>query len=80
MNRETQVELDVLWARLSEGGEKQRCGWLKDKYGVSWQIIPAALGRMLQDKGSGKSKSVMKALLQMDKIDIKILEQAHEQK
>ena len=80
MNRETQVELDVLWARLSEGGEKQRCGWPKVKYGVSWQIIPAALGRMLQDKDSGKSKSVMKALLQMDKIDIKILEQAHEQK
>jgi predicted 3-demethylubiquinone-9 3-methyltransferase (glyoxalase superfamily) len=65
-----------LWEKLSEGGEKQRCGWLKDKYGVSWQIIPSALGEMLQDKDAEKSKRAMKAMLQMDKIDIKSLTQA----
>ena len=79
VNCETQEELDWLWEKLSEGGEKQRCGWLRDKYGVSWQIVPAALGRMLQDKDAGKSKRVMKALLQMDKIDIKTLKQAYGQ-
>ena len=66
VNCETQEEVDELWERLSEGGEKQRCGWLKDKYGVSWQIVPSALGEMLQDKDAEKSKKVMKALLQMD--------------
>src|SRR5712692_6224359 len=70
VNCETQEEVDELWEKLSEGGEKQRCGWLKDKYGLSWQIIPSALGKMLQDKDAEKSKRVMKAMLQMDKIDI----------
>lgn len=79
VNCETQEEVDELWEKLSEGGEKQRCGWLKDKYGVSWQIIPSALGEMLQDKDAEKSKKVMKAMLQMDKIDIKSLKQAYEQ-
>ena len=79
VNCETQAEVDELWEKLSEGGEKQRCGWLKDKYGLSWQIIPSALGEMLQDKDAGKSKRVMKAMLQMDKIDSEILKQAYEQ-
>jgi predicted 3-demethylubiquinone-9 3-methyltransferase (glyoxalase superfamily) len=79
VNCETQEEIDELWEKLSEGGEKQRCGWLKDKYGLSWQIVPAVLGKMLQDKNGEKSKKVMKALLQMNKIDIKSLKQAYEQ-
>jgi len=79
VNCETQEEVDELWEKLSEGGEKQRCGWLKDKYGMSWQIIPSVLGEMLQDKDAGKSKRVMKAMLQMDKIDSEILKQAYEQ-
>jgi predicted 3-demethylubiquinone-9 3-methyltransferase (glyoxalase superfamily) len=77
VNCETQEEVDELWEKLSEGGEKQRCGWLKDKYGVSWQIIPSALGEMLQDKDAEKSRRVMKAMLQMDKIDIEGLRQAY---
>jgi predicted 3-demethylubiquinone-9 3-methyltransferase (glyoxalase superfamily) len=76
---ETQQEVDELWEKLSEGGEKQRCGWLKDKYGLSWQIIPNALGEMLQDKDAAKSKRAMQAMLQMSKIDIKGLQQAYEQ-
>ena len=79
MNCETQDEVDELWEKLSEGGEKEQCGWLKDKYGVSWQIVPTVLGEMLQDKDPKKSERVMKALLQMDKIDIKTLKQAYEQ-
>ena len=79
VNCETQEEVDELWERLSAGGEKQRCGWLKDKYGVSWQIIPSALGRMLQDKDPEKSKRVMKAMLEMTKIEIEILKQAYGQ-
>ena len=76
--RESQEEVDKLWEKLSEGGEKQRCGWLKDKYGISWQIIPNALGQMLQDKDAEKSKRVMNAMLQMDKLDIKTLKQAYD--
>ena len=76
----TQQEVDDLWERLSEGGEKSRCGWLKDKYGLSWQINPSALGKLLQDKDPEKSKRVMQAMLQMDKIDIKTLKQAYEGK
>jgi len=77
VNCETQEEVDELWNRLSDGGEKQRCGWLKDKFGVSWQIIPSALGKMLQDKDPEKSKKVMMAMLQMDKIDSALLKQAY---
>ncbi len=73
----TQQEVDELWEKLCEGGEKSRCGWLKDKFGVSWQIIPDVLGRMLQDKDPAKSKRVMQAMLQMDKIDVKKLQDAH---
>jgi len=76
---ETQQEVDELWNRLSAGGHKDRCGWLQDKYGLSWQIIPTALGKMLQDKNPRKAQNVMKAMLQMDKIDIAKLKQAYEQ-
>ena len=78
---ESQEEVDYYWEKLSEGGDKkaQQCGWLKDKYGVSWQIVPTVLGKMLQDKDAKKSESVMKALLRMGKIDIKNLKQAYEQ-
>jgi predicted 3-demethylubiquinone-9 3-methyltransferase (glyoxalase superfamily) len=80
VNCETQQEVDELWEKLSEGGKKDRCGWLKDKYGLSWQIIPSALGKMLGDKDPEKSKKVMEAMLQMDKIDIKRLQEAYEGK
>ncbi len=75
----TQEEVDELWEKLSEGGEKGRCGWLKDKFGLSWQIIPSALGELLGDKDAAKAKRVMEAMLQMNKIDIQTLRQAHEQ-
>jgi predicted 3-demethylubiquinone-9 3-methyltransferase (glyoxalase superfamily) len=79
VNCQTQQEVDELWRTLSEGGEEQQCGWVTDKYGLSWQIIPVALPEMLQDKDPGKSQRVMKAMLQMRKIDIKILRQAYDQ-
>ena len=74
---ETQKEVDELWAKLSKGGEIQQCGWLKDKYGLSWQIIPNALGELLQDKDAKKSQRVMQAMLRMKKIDIKALQDAY---
>jgi predicted 3-demethylubiquinone-9 3-methyltransferase (glyoxalase superfamily) len=77
VNCQTQQEIDELWEKLSEGGEKQRCGWLKDKYGLSWQIIPSVLGELLHGKDAGKSGNVMKAMLQMDKLDIERLKQAY---
>lgn len=79
---ETQKEVDYYWERLSEGGDEQaqQCGWLKDKYGVSWQITPIVLEKMLQDKDTEKSDRVMKALLQMRKLDITALLQAYEEK
>ena len=77
---ETQEEIDELYEKLSEGGEKQPCGWLKDKFGVSWQIIPPILGQLLRDKDPKKSKSVMDAMLKMHKIDIKALKDAYDQK
>jgi len=79
VNCETQQAVGELWDKLSAGGEKQRCGWLKDRYGVSWQIIPTVLGQLLHDKDPVKSGRVMKAMLQMDKIDIHKLNQAHTQ-
>jgi predicted 3-demethylubiquinone-9 3-methyltransferase (glyoxalase superfamily) len=78
VNCQTQVEVDDLWDKLSAGGEKGRCGWLKDKFGVSWQIIPSALGELLRDKNPTKSKNVMQAMMQMGKIDINGLKQAYE--
>jgi len=78
VNCETQEEVDHLWGKLSEGGEKNRCGWLRDKFGVTWQIVPRVLGEMLSDKNPQKSASVMSAMLQMDKLDIKGLKQAYD--
>jgi predicted 3-demethylubiquinone-9 3-methyltransferase (glyoxalase superfamily) len=75
----TQEEVDDLWEKLSEGGEKSRCGWLKDKFGLSWQIVPSILPELMRDKDPEKSKRVMKAMLQMDKIDIKALKEAYDQ-
>ena len=80
VNCETQQEVDELWNKLSAGGRKDRCGWLQDKYGLSWQIIPSALGKMLGDKDLAKSKRVMQAMLQMDKIDIVALQRAYDEK
>lgn len=77
VNCETQEEIDRLWENLSDGGEKQQCGWLKDKFGVSWQIVPDILVKMLNDPDPLKSQRVMKAMLTMGKIDIKILKQAY---
>jgi len=79
VNCETQEEVDYFWEKLSKGGERSRCGWLKDKFGLSWQIVPTVLGEMLQDKNAERSQSVMKAMLQMDKIDIQGLKRAYEQ-
>jgi predicted 3-demethylubiquinone-9 3-methyltransferase (glyoxalase superfamily) len=76
VNCETQKEVDDLWARLSEGGTTNRCGWLTDKFGLSWQIVPTALGRLLADKDFQKSARVMKAMLQMTKLEIQGLERA----
>jgi predicted 3-demethylubiquinone-9 3-methyltransferase (glyoxalase superfamily) len=74
---ETQQEIDYFWEKLSAGGEKQRCGWLKDKFGVSWQIVPPVLGDLLNDEDDEKSQRVMQAMLQMDKLDIKKLKRAY---
>ena len=76
VNCETQEEVDEFWEKLSEGGSTSRCGWLKDQYGLSWQIVPAVLGQLLYDKDSLKSQRVMQALMAMDKIDIATLKQA----
>lgn len=77
---ETQQEVDELWEKLSEGGETQQCGWLKDKFGVSWQVIPSVLGELLQDDDDEKASNVMKAMLQMEKIDIEGLQQAYDRR
>jgi predicted 3-demethylubiquinone-9 3-methyltransferase (glyoxalase superfamily) len=79
---ETQEEVDYYWDKLSEGGDKkaQQCGWLKDKYGLSWQIVPTILPKMLKDKETKKSQRVMKAMLQMHKLDIQTLIKAYEEK
>jgi predicted 3-demethylubiquinone-9 3-methyltransferase (glyoxalase superfamily) len=79
VNCETQQEVDELWEKLSAGGKKERCGWLKDKYGLSWQIIPTALGEMLGDKDPQKAGRVMQAMMQMDKIEIEVLKRAYAQ-
>jgi predicted 3-demethylubiquinone-9 3-methyltransferase (glyoxalase superfamily) len=78
VNCETQQEVDDFWEKLSEGGKKSRCGWLKDKYGLSWQVVPTVLVEMLQDKDARKSKGVMEAMLQMDKIDLGALRRAYD--
>lgn len=80
VNCDTQQEVDELWEKLSAGGQKSRCGWLKDKYGLSWQVIPSVLINMLIDKDPVKSKRVMDAMLKMTKIIIEDLEKAYNQK
>lgn len=79
VNCTTQEEVDEMWEKLSAGGEKGVCGWLKDKYGLSWQLVPTVLEEMFQDKDAKKTERVMKALLQMKKLDINKLKQAYEQ-
>jgi len=80
VNCKTQEEVDHYWEKLSAGGDEkaQQCGWLKDKYGLSWQIVPDVLSKMMQDKDPKKSENVMRALLQMKKLDIKTLKKAYE--
>jgi len=80
VNCKTQKEVDELWEKLSAGGEKSQCGWLKDKYGLSWQIVPTVLTEMLQDKDPGKSERVMQAMLKMQKLDIETLKQSYQEK
>jgi predicted 3-demethylubiquinone-9 3-methyltransferase (glyoxalase superfamily) len=79
VNCQTQEEVDEYWKKLSDGGQEVQCGWLKDKYGLSWQIVPTILSEMLNDPDPKKADRVMKAMLQMKKIDIKGLKQAYEQ-
>jgi len=78
---ETQDEVDYYWDKLTEGGDKnaQVCGWLKDKFGVSWQVVPTVLIKMLQDKDSKKTENVMRVMLQMQKLDINALTKAYQQ-
>ena len=78
VNCETQEEVDELWTKLSAGGRPNRCGWLQDKYGLSWQIIPTALGGLMRDPDPEKSSRVMKAMLRMDKIDLAGLKRAYD--
>lgn len=73
----TQEEVDELWERLSEGGSKERCGWLKDRFGLSWQIIPSLLGQLMQDEDPAKAQKVMEAMLKMSKIDTRVLLEAY---
>ena len=73
----TQKEMDALWEKLSAGGEEGQCGWLKDKYGVSWQIVPKVLGKMMKDQDAEKTNCVMKALIQMKKLDVAALKKAY---
>ena len=77
VNCETQAEVDVLWEKLSAGGRKDKCAWLQDKFGISWQIVPKALLELIQDKDPVKSQRVFKAMLQMTKIDIEGLKRAY---
>jgi predicted 3-demethylubiquinone-9 3-methyltransferase (glyoxalase superfamily) len=77
VNCETQQEVDTLWEQLSRGGKTEQCGWLQDKYGLSWQIVPAVLGEIMQGPDAVKSQRVMQAMLQMKKLDIEKLKQAY---
>jgi predicted 3-demethylubiquinone-9 3-methyltransferase (glyoxalase superfamily) len=79
VNCKTQKEVDELWAKLTEGGEEGPCGWLKDKFGVSWQIVPTALTEMLSDPNPSKAQRVMEAMLKMKKIEIPVLQEAYAQ-
>jgi predicted 3-demethylubiquinone-9 3-methyltransferase (glyoxalase superfamily) len=77
VNCETQEEVDYFWEKLSEGGEKSRCGWLKDKFGLWWQVVPVILAELMSDPDPEKSKRVMQSMLTMDKIEIEPLKRAH---
>ena len=77
VNCKTQSEVDKFWKKLSAGGKEVQCGWLKDKYGLSWQIVPTILGELLSGKDAAKSQRVMQAMLQMDKLDIQALKRAY---
>ena len=79
MTCQTQGEVDHLWEKLSEGGEKQRCGWLKDRFGLSWQVVPSVLNELLGDKDPKKAARVMEAMVKMDKLDIQGLQRAYDQ-
>ena len=79
VNCESQQEIDALWEKLSEGGQVQQCGWLKDKFGLSWQIVPTALSQLLRSQDGKKSAKVMEAMLKMQKLDINTLVRAYEQ-
>jgi predicted 3-demethylubiquinone-9 3-methyltransferase (glyoxalase superfamily) len=79
INCETQAEVDHLWEKLSEGGEQEQCGWVKDKYGISWQIVPSVLGELMQSENAEKANNVTKAMLQMHKLDIAALKRAYEE-
>jgi len=79
VNCKTQQEVDELWEKLSQGGAKSQCGWLKDKYGLSWQIVPTVVAKMMQDKDADRANRGMQAILQMHKLDIKRLKQAYDQ-
>jgi len=78
VNCETQEEVDELWEKLSAGGSKGRCGWLKDKFGLSWQIIPKALGKLMNDPNPEKAKAFLQAMLKMNKIVVRDLESAYQ--
>jgi predicted 3-demethylubiquinone-9 3-methyltransferase (glyoxalase superfamily) len=80
VNCETQAEVDYYWAELSAGGEEVQCGWLKDKYGLSWQIVPTILGELMTEKDDAKSQRVVQAMLKMVKLDIRTLEAAAKEK
>jgi predicted 3-demethylubiquinone-9 3-methyltransferase (glyoxalase superfamily) len=73
---ETQEEIDYFWEKLSEGGEKSQCGWLKDKFGLSWQVVPSKMGELMNSREPGKSQRVMQEMLKMSKLDIKKLQEA----
>lgn len=80
VNCDTQEEVDHFWSKLSDGGEESRCGWLRDKFGLSWQVVPTVLTDMLKDKDVARARRVIHAMLQMDKIDIPTLKRAYEGK
>lgn len=79
VNCETQQEIDHYWDQLSAGGEKQQCGWLKDKFGMSWQVVPAVMEHLMSGASAAQTQKVMEAVMQMTKLDIKTLKQAYDQ-